>query len=71
MADDIDREELAIYATAIAVLVPVVIVQILQHASFEGGATLCLLGTLWGLAMLAQRGRMRPTLPSARTRSLL
>lgn len=71
---DVEREERAIYAFAIATLLPVVVVAIARHVTFEGGTTLSLLIVVLAavglLASLARRWRGGPPLARAHPRKV-
>lgn len=68
---DIQREERAIYALAIVMLLPVVIIALVECVEFGAGATLCLgavvLGAIGLVASLLRR-RERPRVPRAHVR---
>jgi hypothetical protein len=65
---DIEREERAVYAIAIVVLAPVVIVAVMRRVHFDGGTSLCLLFVVLAvIGLITTTARSRPPqLPRAR-----
>jgi len=66
MSTDIEREERAIYAVAIVVLLPVVIIALARHLTFDGGTTVCLGAVVLGAIGLVGSVTRTRRLPRAR-----